>query len=125
MKKSEVLIKLLTLQTQIKLYHWQTESYARHKATDDFTTEIMELVDKFVEVYQGKYGRIKIDRNNCCINLDNITDQKITAFVKTMRKFLHDDLDKFLDSKNDTDLLNIRDEMLSDINQLLYLFTLK
>ena len=31
-------------------------SKLRHKATDDFNTDILELTDKFVEVYIGIYN---------------------------------------------------------------------
>ena len=43
---------------QIKLLHWQTKSYARHKAYDDIYHSLGDLVDKFVEMYMGKYGRV-------------------------------------------------------------------
>jgi len=46
-----------TMKEQIKIYHWQTMTYARHKATDDVLKELDENIDMFVEVYMGKYGR--------------------------------------------------------------------
>ena len=35
------------LRDQIKLYHWQTTSYARHKATDDVIKELDGNIDSF------------------------------------------------------------------------------
>jgi len=35
--------------TTIKLYHWQTTVFARHKATE--STALIGLTDQFVEVY--------------------------------------------------------------------------
>jgi hypothetical protein len=46
----------MTLRDQIKLYHWETLSFPRHKATDELVTNLDANIDKFVEVYIGKYG---------------------------------------------------------------------
>lgn len=112
------------MRNQIKLYHWQTHSYARHKATDDVVNSLDENIDKFVEVYLGKYGRSKLAGKNATIHLENLTDKKAVTFVKECIKILQTVLVKDLKPETDSDLLNIRDEMLSDLNQLLYLFTL-
>jgi hypothetical protein len=45
------------MREQIKLYHWQTMSYSRHKATDEVLEKLDALIDRYVEVYMGKYGR--------------------------------------------------------------------
>ena len=46
---SEIVRFFFTLQLNIKMYHWNTTSYARHKATDDFGGKLLSLIDKFVE----------------------------------------------------------------------------
>lgn len=38
--------------------HLNTRSYAKHKALGKFYGDIVELADKFAEMYQGKYGLI-------------------------------------------------------------------
>ena len=38
--------------------HLNTRSYAKHKALGKFYPEIVDLADKFAEMYQGKYGLI-------------------------------------------------------------------
>ena len=35
---------MLELSAQIKLYHWQTKSYARHKASDSLFSEMNDLI---------------------------------------------------------------------------------
>ena len=40
-----------TMRDQIKLYHWQTVSYARHKASDLFTIRDEMLADLNQLVY--------------------------------------------------------------------------
>jgi hypothetical protein len=114
----------LEMRNQIKLYHWQTLSYARHKATDEAVSRLDSNIDRFVEVYIGKYGRPKLAGKNASFHLENLTDKKAVAFVKECIKILQGPLVKDLKPDSDSDLFNIRDEMLSDLNQLLYLFGL-
>ena len=114
----------LQMRNQIKLYHWQTYSYSRHKATDDVVNSLDEHIDLYVEVYMGKYGRMKMSGKTGSFKIENMTDKQAVAFVKECIKILQGPLVKHL-KDSDTDLMNIRDEMLGDLNKLLYLFTLK
>lgn len=113
-----------TLRDQIKLYHWQTESYARHKATDDIIKELDGLIDMYVEIYMGKYGRPKITKGTSVIGVRNLTEKTATKFVQEAIVYLQGPLTRSLKG-TDTDLANIRDEMVGHLNQLLYLFSLK
>ena len=47
-----------TMRDQIKLYHWSTVSYARHKATDEVIERLDKNIDRFTEVFIGKYSRM-------------------------------------------------------------------
>lgn len=38
--------------------HLNTRSFAKHQALGSFYDEIIDLADKFAEMYQGKYGLI-------------------------------------------------------------------
>ena len=40
--------------------HLQTPGFSEHKALEEFYTELTELTDKLVEVYQGRHGVISI-----------------------------------------------------------------
>lgn len=111
---------MLTIRNQVKLYHWQTRSFARHKATDDLTATLDELIDKFVEVYMGKYGRPKVSGS---IKLHNFSESAAKSFVAKQTDYLSKVLPKKIKT-TDTDLLNIRDEILGEVNKVLYLFTL-
>ncbi len=111
------------LQTTVKLYHWNTNSFARHKASDELVESVIDLSDKFMEVYMGKYGRPnKTFQKSSSLTLKTYTDKDIKEFLKLAIKDL-DTLSQQLSPK-DTDLLNIRDEVLGKLNQTLYLFTL-
>jgi Family of unknown function (DUF5856) len=115
-----------TLMNQVKLYHWQTTSYSRHKATDKMLESLMEHIDRFIEVYQGRYGRIQVLENiNDTTKVINKNDVEMEGYVKTCIQFLESDLvTQGYVRTSDTDLLNIRDEMIGDLHQLLYLFSL-
>ena len=54
----KIILNLLKLITQLRIFHWQTESYAQHKAFGNAYESLSDLLDRLVEVHQGKYGRI-------------------------------------------------------------------
>lgn len=54
---TDIISKLFHARTQIHIYHFQTSSYAQHKALDEFYTDIVDKIDEFVEVIQGKLGK--------------------------------------------------------------------
>jgi len=116
---------LLTIHNQLKIYHWQTKgkgSYAQHKALGKAYDSFTESIDEFVEVFMGKYGRVQ---GPFTFELQNWQDGSVETFVDGAVDYLINDLPKELDEKKDTDLLNIRDEMLSELNKLKYLLTLE
>lgn len=113
----------LGLQAQMKINHWQTKGYARHKAFGDFYGTMDGLIDTFVETAMGKYGRFVLSDDNSVIELKNLSELDVKGMLKTLRDALiqiGDQLDP-----SDTDLLNIRDEMIGEVNKLSYLLTLK
>ena len=112
-----------SLREQIKLYHWQTKSYSRHKATDDLIDSLDESIDKYVETYMGKYGRPKLTARSNTIRITNMSEASIVKFIGAAIKYLQGPLVKHL-APGDTDLVNLRDEMLGELNKILYLFTL-
>ena len=122
---ADIINVMLTLRNQVKVYHWQTMSYARHKATDDLVTSLDENIDKFVEVYMGKYGPPTFSGSNTKITVRNVIDKKAAELLKAGTEWLTHDLPRFLNKTKDSDLLNIRDEILADLNQVLFLFRLK
>ena len=120
--EASLLLGLMQIQMQMKLYHWQTFSHARHRSTDDFVHNFSKLVDQFVETFQGRYGRYKLSNGVDTIRLRNLCDN-----TQEPERFLHGArslLEEMQVGDADYDLLNIRDEMLAQVNQLLYLFTL-
>jgi len=113
-----------SMREQIKLYHWQTYQFARHKATDDVLEALDGSIDSYVEIYMGKYGRPKVTTSTNTVKIQNMADKTAAKFIKTCIAYLQGPLVKRLKS-TDTDLINVRDEMLAELNKLLYLYTLE
>jgi len=106
----------------VKFFHWQTKIYAKHKALGKLYGDVTELVDEFAETAMGKYGRI--DVAGLSYDFVNISDANvITAIDDMIEKSIN--LTDVLDSRKDTDLLNLRDELMGDCNRTKYLLTLK
>ena len=117
----DIVTHLLTIRNQVKLYHWQTKSFARHTATDALTTALDTNIDAFVESYMGRYGRPKVSGS---LKLHNFSESAAKSFVATQTVYLTKVLPRKLKS-TDTDLLNLRDTILGDLTKVLYLFTLQ
>lgn len=113
---------LLTILNQLKVYHWQTTSYAQHQALGGTYDALDDLVDRFIEVYMGKYGRIEAKGGSTQIDVFNIETMNIENFVDNAVDYLVGI--EIPNEKTDTDLINIRDEMLAELNKLKYLLTL-
>lgn len=110
---------LLGFVVQIHVLHWLTTSFSQHKALGELYDGIHDLTDNFMEVYMGKYGR-NIGNEAASIISYNTSDaiEKIKEF-ETFLLSLSESLDEM-----DTDLLNIRDEMLALVHKTQYLLTL-
>jgi DNA-binding ferritin-like protein len=114
---------LLGLQIQMKINHWQTKGFARHNAFGGFYDSLSDLIDTFVESAMGKYGRFTLDEETKTIQLSNLSELDMKGLVNTVRESFVQ-MSEQLDP-SDTDLLNIRDEMLGELNKLSYLLTLE
>lgn len=118
---------LLTMQNQFKVYHWQTQkkpgSFAQHNAFGTAYDELTPLIDDFIEIFQGKRG-VLMGRDGFTINLQNLDDTP-NVFIDEFVDYLTQSVPQALDSTADTDLLNIRDEMLAILNQTKYRLMLK
>lgn len=120
--KSEIVETFIGMINTVKLYHWNTHSFSQHKATDELYERLNEHVDKFVEVLLGKKeDRIKhLSSSIPLVNKHSKYDFKNKIYQ--YRDYLIS-MNSCLDSTRDSDLLNIRDEILADLNQFLYLLT--
>jgi hypothetical protein len=105
------------------MLHWQTKSFSRHGAYGRIYDSLDDLIDKFVEVCMGKHGRPSFT-GGYSLGGSDIEELDLTEYVSSVCEYLVG-LSEEYNPKMDSDLLNIRDEMLAEINQLKYLLTLK
>jgi DNA-binding ferritin-like protein len=121
-QKSEIVQKFMELLTMIKLYHWKTHSYAQHKATDELYGKLNENIDKFVEVLLGK-SRHRVNMLETKMKMYDLdTKLELKEHIFEYRQFLID-MDRCFSPKKDSDLFSIRDDILGDLNQFLYLLS--
>jgi len=120
--KAKIVQTFLEMLNTVKLYHWKTHSYAQHKATDELYKELNENIDTFVEILLGKdESRVKMVEKRSRL-IDSVNTKDFKDRIYEYREFLID-ISKYFNEKRDTDLLNVRDEILGHINQFLYLMT--
>ena len=117
--KNHLVEVFLGLLNSIKLYHWKTYSFSQHKATDELYSKMNEHIDKFMEILLGKDQSRIPDFN---IRVPLVNDASFKDRILKYREFLID-MTRTFDKERDTDLLNVRDEILGDVNQFLYLLT--
>ena len=119
-----VILNLLKLQIQLRILHWQTNSYAQHKAYGKTYESLDVLLDNLVETYQGKRGIIKYGMP-AVIEVTNIESISIMDVLGEVTDYLSSEFNNHVDAAKDTDCLNIRDEILATLNSLKYLLTLQ
>lgn len=120
---ASLITNFVKMQDQLRVFHWQTTSYARHNAFGGAYSDLDGLIDSFMETYMGKYGRVALEPGET-VELYNVGDLSVNDYLNSVTEFLLT-FSQTLDPAVDSDLLNIRDEMLATINKLKYLLTLK
>jgi DNA-binding ferritin-like protein len=123
----EITLVFFEILLMIKLFHWKTHSYATHKATDELYSSFNENMDKFIEVLLGKSGsRIHL-LNQTNLSLEEMESQeRLKQKIESFKTYLVGlDNNPAIKLMSNTDLLNIRDEILANMNQFLYLLTFK
>ena len=121
--QKEIVVKFMELLVMIKLYHWKTFSYAIHKSTDELYSSLNENVDNFVEVLLGKTG-VRTNLTNThklsLIDLSN-KNQLHKEINKNIDYLINLSNNHFMKSPENSDLLNIRDEIVAILNKFLFL----
>jgi DNA-binding ferritin-like protein len=128
--KKHMITYMLQMLMTVKLYHWNTLSFSTHKATDELYGTLNTLIDQFVEVLLGKHNNVS-ERNKHeiltikTLHLHSYKDNgKFKQQLEMYKKYLVG-LSKHFSNGENTDLLNIRDEILATLNKISYLLTLK
>jgi len=115
----------LQMLNTVKLYHWKTHSYATHKATDELYSDLNKNIDTFIEVLLGKTGtRVNLNGQKTLPLHDYNNEANFKSEIEYYKQFLVNmNRDAGVNITNNSDLLNIRDELLGNLNQFTYLLT--
>ena len=110
----------------IKIYHWKTLSYPEHKATDELYESFNGRMDEFVETMLGKTGkRFNLSSVKHIPFYDYTNVAKFKQCIETFKQYLVNMSNaSYFKNHGNSDLLNIRDEILGDLNKFTYLLTL-
>ena len=124
--QKEITITFLEMLMMIKLFHWKTFDFSAHKASDELYSNLNTNIDKFIEVLLGKTSlRIDLLRSKTLKLVDVSNTEELKENITIFKNYLVNlNNNKFMKIMENTDLYNIRDEILSDLNQFLYLLTL-
>ena len=122
-----IVIMFLRMLNTVKLFHWRTFSYPEHRATDELYANLNSNIDTFVETLLGKKGgRVNLVKQKTLplLAIENINDFKneITQYKNFL---INMSKDSELNTSSNSDLMNIRDEILGNLNQFTYLLTFK
>ena len=112
MAPSKFIGQLFHSRDTMHIAHLQTTSFAEHKALNGYYDGILDLTDKFIEVYFGRFKRVEIV----------IPEAKIQSSVEHLKE-----LQQLIDGERNnypSELQNIMDEMLGLVDKTLYLLTL-
>ena len=125
--QKQITVVFLEMLMMVKLFHWKTHSYATHKATDQLYDSLNDNVDKFIEVLLGKTGsRIDLMGKKSILLIDLNSQESLKSKIVSLKNYLVGlDNNKALSTMSNSDLFNIRDEILADLNKFLYLLTFK
>ena len=121
--QQQIVTTFLQMLNTVKLYHWKTNSYAQHKATDELYANLNTNIDTFVEIMLGKTGaRVNLTGHKSIPLLDYTNTGDFTKEINKYKEFL---ININISATNNSDLLNVRDEILGNLNQFTYLLTFR
>ena len=117
---AEVVGRLLQYQNLFRIYHWQTQSYARHKASDELLSSFTSLIDQLVEGLQGAHKKRVTFGRPATFKVSDVSDEMANGLVFDLKKWLETLQDEI---KLDIGISNTRDEIVALLDKTLYLFT--
>ena len=108
---------LMNSREQAHAFHLTTNSYAQHKALQNYYEGIVPLLDSWAEAYMGRYGRLKkITRNKRFMSDSKKARPYFRSLIARIR---------LVKLPRDSYLKNIQDEIIGLIRSTIYMLSLK
>jgi hypothetical protein len=108
---------LMNSREQAHVFHLTTNSFAQHKALQQYYEGIVPLLDSWAEAYMGRYGRLK----RITMNKRYMSDpKKAKMYFRSLLARV-----RLVKLPKDTYLKNIQDEIIALIRSTIYMLSLK
>lgn len=118
---TEIANVLMRADVQFHIFHFDTRSYAQHKALDKFYSGIIDKSDEIIEVVLGRLntrlGQVQMKP------LSQFSDQTLRSEIDDLHTF-SERLFDWANDKNYQDVSNLAAELQQLCNQTKYLLTL-
>jgi hypothetical protein len=113
--EKNITLLFLEILNNIKLFHWNTPTYASHKASDSLYEKLNENFDMFIEILlrEKRLHTFKVK-----VSMDNLSSKDLVKKLNKFEKW-------FMEQDLSPELCNIRDEAIAHIRQFFYLLKLK
>lgn len=110
-----IIIQLLQFSNILKIFHWNTRSYSLHISSDQFYSSLSNNIDKLVEILLGNQ-RLPIFSSS--ISIGSFSDNAFFLKLNSFKKLI-------LSLKSFTNIDNICDDIINDIDHFLYFYSFK
>jgi DNA-binding ferritin-like protein len=122
----DLVVCLLELLMSVKFYHWRTNNYSTHKATDELYGDLNDNIDEFAETLMGVMGTRIPATNKLHLVIPSDNKHMLSLIDRSVKMLSDFDFNKLAKTAHTstTDLMNIRDEMIGHLHQTQYLLTL-
>jgi len=119
MSLESVAAKLTYFQVQLHLLHWQTTSFAEHKALDTIYSFVVDFTDEVVEKLMGYANRrVKV------FKLEPLSSDNSLAVINSIIAFAYT-LIEWAEANHYCDIENLAQSLSGEAAKTKYLLTLK
>jgi hypothetical protein len=120
---AKLALSLLAIRDQAHMFHWQTQSYEQHMAFGEFYEDFADKMDELMENIMGKSERPAFVSGT--ITLAGYSDSEVIEFINTAKNVFDLQLPTVVPTEGNSEIYNLVEEVLSMLNKLQYLLSLK
>jgi len=114
------MINMLAIRSQAHIFHWQTKKYSTHVALGGFYDAYILLVDQLAESMMSQFGTPVIGVGN--ISIVDYSEENMNLFLNEAYSLFKNEGTAL--AADNSEMKNVIDEVVAEINKLKYLLTL-